>query len=479
MKFPLTHSMLCLLCVLSALPVMATPSTPIDIHGQLLSSGGTPVSGSRAYTVTFYDAATAGNAIGTALTGNVDVSTDGLFNLSVQPPSGIFTTAQVWYSLGVDTDDPADSDATDDIFPSRIRVYYVPFAVQALRALHVDGTGVGIGSVDDTELDRLDGVTSNVQAQIDAIDTAAITQNTTDIATNAANIATNTTDIASNTADIATNATNIATNTTNIAANTADIATDAANIATNTTDIAANAADIATNATNIATNTTDIATNAANIATNTTDIASNTTAIALKADSADVYTTTAADAKFVELAGDTMSGTLGVDTISEATAANGVVVDGVKLQDNFVELASISAPGDTTGKLYRTGADLFWNGTQLNGGGSATDTDSMHWTGYVYDYGPALVVFKQVLLKSGTIESFQIYCGGAANGTTVDLKVNGASILSSPPAAFVGDSIQLPAVAQSAFTAGDVVEFELDGTTTDVKAVTITLVVEY
>ena len=40
------------------------------------------------------------------------------------------------------------------------------------------------------------------------------------------------------------------------------------------------------------------------------NIATNTNAIALKANSADVYTQSAADAKFVELAGDNMSGTL-------------------------------------------------------------------------------------------------------------------------------------------------------------------------
>ena len=56
MKHPIKHGFLGLLCVLSALPVLATPSNFIDIHGQLLSSSGTPVSGSRAYTVTYYDA---------------------------------------------------------------------------------------------------------------------------------------------------------------------------------------------------------------------------------------------------------------------------------------------------------------------------------------------------------------------------------------------------------------------------------------
>ena len=467
----ITRNIVIVLACLLALPIVAEPATPINIHGQLLSSGGVPVSGSRAFTVSFFDAVTAGNAIGTAITGNVDVSADGLFNLAVQPPSEIYATEEIWYSLGVDTDEPADSDATDDIFPSRIRVYYVPLAVQALRALSVDASSVGMGSVDDTELDMLNGVTSNVQVQIDAIDTAAIAQHATDIAENTTDIATNAANIATNTADIADNTTAISTNTTNIATNTGDIADNATAIATNATNIASNTTDIATNANNIASNTSDIATNSTNITT-------NATAIALKANSADVYSQSAADAKFVELAGDTMSGALGVNTINEATASNGVVVDGVKLQDNFVELASIAAPGDTTGKLYRTGANLFWNGSQINGGGGA-DTDTMNWTGYVYDYGGPVSVFKQSMVKPGTILSFQTYCAGAASSTTVDLKINGVSVLDTSPSAMVTDTLVMPALISFGFVQGDVLEFEVDGTTADLTAVNISVVVEY
>ncbi|WP_249923322.1 YadA-like family protein, partial [Escherichia coli] len=96
--------------------------------------------------------------------------------------------------------------------------------------------------------------------------------NTTDIATNTANIADNTTDIATNTANIATNTTDIATNTANIADNTADIATNTTDIATNTANIADNTANIATNTTDIATNTADIATNASSITTLNADV---------------------------------------------------------------------------------------------------------------------------------------------------------------------------------------------------------------
>ena len=74
-------------------------------------------------------------------------------------------------------------------------------------------------TITDTEVGYLDGVTSNIQDQIDSIDNdttdleARITVNEGDISTNTANIATNTADISTNTANIATNTADISTNT--------------------------------------------------------------------------------------------------------------------------------------------------------------------------------------------------------------------------------------------------------------------------
>ena len=268
--------------ILGMQSVLAAPPAAINIHGQLLSPSGEPVTGSRVYIVQFHDASAAGNSLGGALTGSLDVSADGLFNLSVEPPAAILTAPEVWYSLGVDTDDPADSSAADDVFPSRIRVYSVPFALQAGE---VDASGVGNGSVDNTEFDALDGVTSGIQAQIDAIDASGI----------------------------------------------------AADISQLETDVAA------------------------------------------KANSADVYSTTASDSNFVDAAGDTMSGALGVDTINEATTNAGVTADGVTLKDSFVLLAPIAAPGDTTGKLYNVGGSLFFNGAAV--GGTTFNKDALNNSG--------------------------------------------------------------------------------------------------
>ena len=321
-----------IICLLGLLgpAIHAAPPAAINLHGQLLGADGFAVSGDRVYQVMFYDAETAGNVLGSALTGTVAVSEDGLFNLAVTPPAAILTAGEVWYAIGVDTDEPADGDASDDVFPSRVRVYSVPFALQAQEVVGVDADRVGGGMVDNTEFDALDGVTGNIQAQLDAVDTTAIAQHTTDIAANAANIATN----------------------------TSDIMTHAANIATNTSDIATNAGNISTNSTNIAANTTAIG-------TNTTNIAANAAALALKANTADVYTQSAADSAFVDASGDTMSGALGVDTLTEATADAGLTAEGVLLKDSYVGLAQITAPADTAGKLYNVSGNLFFGGTQL------------------------------------------------------------------------------------------------------------------
>jgi len=277
-----------LVAVLGFQPAQAAPPAAINIHGQLLSPSGDPVTGSRVYTVQFHDASTAGNTLGGALTGSVDVSDEGLFNLSVEPPAAILAATEVWYSLGVDTDDPADNSASDDVFPSRIRVYSVPFALQAQEALVMDASGVGNGSVDNTELDALDGVTGGIQAQIDAIDTSGIT-------------------------------------------------------------------------------------------TNAADIDQLEADVAAKANSTDVYTKAESDTNFVDAAGDTMSGALGVDTITEATANAGVTADGVTLRDSFVLLSPIAAPGDTTGKIYNVGGSLFFDGALL--GGSTFDKDAINDSG--------------------------------------------------------------------------------------------------
>ena len=125
--------------------------------------------------------------------------------------------------------------------------------VQVDQELELTSSGyitIGKGTIDeititDTEVGFLDGVTSNIQAQLDAIDT--------DLGGLSSDVGTNTSNISTNTSNISTNTSNISTNTSNISTNTSNISTNTSNISTNTSDILTNASDISTNASNIST----------------------------------------------------------------------------------------------------------------------------------------------------------------------------------------------------------------------------------
>lgn len=236
--------------VLSSVSTQAQPPAAINIHGQLLDASAAPITGTRVFQVTFFNAETNGAMLGSPVTGLTTLSANGLFNIPVEPPPAVLTESDVWYELGIDTDTPVDNDSSDDVFPNRIRLLSVPFA---LIAGSVDAAGVGSGIVDNTELETLDDIAGNVQSQLDD-----------------------------------------------------------------------------------------------------------------KADALDVYSQTVADDNFVDESGDSMSGPLNVDTVNEATSGAGVTVDGVTLRDSFVQLPQITAPGDTTDKLYNVAGNVFFNGVQLD-----------------------------------------------------------------------------------------------------------------
>ena len=118
------------------------------------------------------------------------------------------------------------------------------------------------------------------------------------------------------------------------------------------------------------------------------------TAIAAKADAADVYTEAEADAAFVNVDGDTLSGSLGVsDTTASTNTSTGalVVAGGVGVGGalNVAEQVSTTgavlsplalAPGTTANTLYNVGGDLFFGSFQLNAPdtlGSAIDSSEI------------------------------------------------------------------------------------------------------
>ncbi len=177
---PCTSYLLALVLALGA-PAWATPPETVNIHGALMDADGAPLSGARAYVVRFFDAETGGSQLGGDVTGSVLVSPEGLFNLPVLLPASALAAPQLWYELGIDTDTPPDGDAEDDIFPDRIRVHSVPFALEAGEVAYVDAARIGYGTVSNTEFNHLAGVTQPLQpaldAKADAADLAAHTGN--------------------------------------------------------------------------------------------------------------------------------------------------------------------------------------------------------------------------------------------------------------------------------------------------------------
>jgi hypothetical protein len=116
----------------------------------------------------FFDAQTNGTQLGADVTGTVQVTPEGLFNLAAPFPPAALASSTLWYELGIDSDTPTDGNANDDLFPERIRVHSVPFALEAGTVSQVDATRIGDGVVDDTEFGYLDGVTGSLQTSLDA-----------------------------------------------------------------------------------------------------------------------------------------------------------------------------------------------------------------------------------------------------------------------------------------------------------------------
>ncbi|MBP7638449.1 MAG: hypothetical protein KBA18_11280 [Kiritimatiellae bacterium] len=157
-----------LLAIFGAVAVWAEPPETVNVHGALADPDGLPLSGARAYVVRFFDAETEGSQLGGDMTGMADVSDEGLFNIPVVLPAEALAAAAVWYALGIDTDTPPDADAGDDIFPERVRVHSVPFALEAGDVAHLDADRIGAGTVDNTEFGHLSGVTQPIQTALDA-----------------------------------------------------------------------------------------------------------------------------------------------------------------------------------------------------------------------------------------------------------------------------------------------------------------------
>ena len=285
----------------------AQPPATVNLHGFLSDAAGVPLEGQRVYQVRFFDSEIGGAQLGGDLGGQTEVI-GGYFNLPVALPDAALSSGSVWYELAIDTDTPQDGDALDDVFSERTLVHSVPFARLAEGVVSVDATAIADGSVDNGEFETLDGATSNLQSQIDGIDTSGIAQNATDISNLQSDVANK-----ANAADVYTQTeidTQQAAQDTEIGlkANAADVYTqteiDTQQAAQDTEiGLKANAADVYTQTeidTQQAAQDTQIGlkANAADVYTQTeidTQQAAQDTQIGLKANAADVYTQTEID----------------------------------------------------------------------------------------------------------------------------------------------------------------------------------------
>ncbi len=155
-----------LLLVVGEGRAFADPPPTINIRGQLLDASGQALSGVREYRVQFYDAATNGAVLGEALTGQAQLSPEGLFNLQVVVPSQVFLAPEAWYEIAVSSGAFPGPLTGSDVFPDRVKVESVPFALQSAEANHVEVSAVGSGIVADEEFEALSGVTSGIQDQL-------------------------------------------------------------------------------------------------------------------------------------------------------------------------------------------------------------------------------------------------------------------------------------------------------------------------
>ena len=200
---------------------------------------------------------------------------------------------------------------------------------------------------------------------------SAIVSNDSDITTINDNLATITTSINNNTTTIVANGsaittlnTTTASNTTNITANSATNTTQTSNIATNATGIATNLATNNTQTTNIATNATGIATNLATNNTQTSNIASNASGIATNL-----------------ATNNTQQTAINANTTARTTNATNIATNVVNIATNSTELGNIIIGASQLiykkWRIGEVGTQAYLQHVDLNSGTLASEFCSM------------------------------------------------------------------------------------------------------
>ncbi len=123
--------LMALACAWAGIPpasLAAGPPDTINLQGSLATAAGSPVSGTHVYQLRFYSTAVGGSSLQTC-TGTLVSATSGRYSIAVAPSPEVIATATVYYDLAVDTND--DGLDEGDLFPVRVPVHSVPFALLA------------------------------------------------------------------------------------------------------------------------------------------------------------------------------------------------------------------------------------------------------------------------------------------------------------------------------------------------------------
>jgi len=108
----------------------------ISIQGTLEAPGGGPLTGTHAYEIQFFNDALGGSLL-YDVTGDVNLSVAGRFSLQIIAEPNVLAATEAWYQLAIDAND--DGLDPGDLFPDRVRILSVPFALLSADSEHLGG----------------------------------------------------------------------------------------------------------------------------------------------------------------------------------------------------------------------------------------------------------------------------------------------------------------------------------------------------
>ncbi len=131
-----TFSIIIVAGLLGNVAVWADPPQTINLQGTLQISAGLPAAGTHEFHLTFFDSPEGGATLAN-ITGSMNLSDSGRFSVAVPIDPLVLEAVEAWYQLAVDLDD--DGVDSDDLFPERVQVHSVPFALLARDSLSLGG----------------------------------------------------------------------------------------------------------------------------------------------------------------------------------------------------------------------------------------------------------------------------------------------------------------------------------------------------